>query len=77
MNMVATRSFNAPSRYSIWKKAMAIAGESSSWEDFVAFDAPAREKASAPQMTGAAAVHTAETSALRPVVKNRRWTEAD
>lgn len=77
MNMVAARSFNAPSRYSIWKKAMTIAGESSSWEDFVAFDAPAREKASAPQMTGAAAVHTTETSALRPVVKNRRWTEAD
>lgn len=68
--------FNAPSRYSIWKKAMTIAGESSSWDDFVAFDAPARTNTSAPRMK-AATVHNFNVTTSRPVLKNHRWTEAN
>ncbi len=67
--------FNAPSRYSIWKKAMAIAGESSSWEDFVAFDAPARTAAFTRPMKTASA-HSPNVVTARPIVKNCCWTEA-
>ena len=70
--------FNAPSRYSIYKKAMAAAGEEYSWERFVEFDAPARA-------AGADAVPAriaeepigAMFPTARPQFVDRRWSEGD
>lgn len=70
--------FNAPSRYSIYKKAMAAAGVEYSWERFVEFDAPARA-------AGADAVPAriaeepigAMFPTARPQFVDRRWSEAD
>lgn len=67
--------FNAPSRYSIYKKAMAVAGEECSWERFVTFDAPAR--ASALRKASAAPMPAGRISTARPLWGGRRWAEAD
>lgn len=70
--------FNAPSRYSIYKKAMAAAGEECSWERFVAFDAPARA-AGANAVPARAAAKPLGTMfpTTRPQFVDRRWSEAD
>lgn len=73
------RGYNAPSRYSIYKKVMDMAGEEHSWESFVEFDAPAREQVASQLRT-----LSVDSELSDPVVKtgrpqfiNKRWYEAD
>lgn len=70
---IGDEGFNPPSRYSIWKKAMTIAGESCSWDKFVEFDAPARN---APTTQAKSKEHLYNTPTVSPVFKNCSWTEA-